>query len=234
MNRYSRRNFLRKGLAGLAVFAGGGLVLSRDAFPTERSGGDEDYIALLEEEEKIAFERPRNWNPTEDNIQGPFYRKSAPYRAKISPPLASGTVMVISGRVWGYDSKKPLQNAMIDIWHADDEGHYDNDGSSKTPPILSSINRARALTDESGYYEYETIHPAPYQLGRDVWRPSHIHYLVRHPGYKDLITQLYFRGDSHQDTDAFIKESLIIELQNLSAPGGSYQIGVFDIVLEPA
>ena len=207
MNMYSRRNFLRQGLAGIAVFAGSGLILTRDAFPTERSGGDEDYIALLEEEEKIGFERPRNWKPTEDNILGPFYRKSAPYRAKISPPLASGTVLVISGRVWGYDSKKPLQNAMIDIWHADDEGHYDNDGSSKTPPILSSINRARVICDESGYYEYETIHPAPYQLG--------------------------FIGDAHQDTNAFIKESLIIELQNLSAPGGSYERGVFDIVLDP-
>jgi len=234
MNDHTRRAFLKRGLTGLAVVAGGSLLLRNDAIPTERNGNESDYIALLEDESVKGLSQPKSWQPTEDNVLGPFHRKGAPYRAKISPPLAQGTVIVISGRVWGYDTKKPLKNTLIDIWHADDEGHYDNDGSSKTPPILSSKNRAKAITDENGFYEFETIHPGPYQLGVGVWRPSHIHYLVRYPGYKDLITQLYFKGDAYQDTDTIIKQSLIIDLDNVKTNRGTYESGVFDIVLEPA
>ncbi len=95
------------------------------------------------------------------------------------------------------------------------------------------MNRARLVTDETGYYEFESIHPAPYQVGKNAWRPAHIHYLVRAAGYKSLITQLYFKGDPHNKTDEFIKESLIIEVRTQKTRNGSYEAGVFDIVLAP-
>ena len=90
------------------------------------------------------------------------------------------------------------------------------------------------LLDETGYYEYETIHPGAYKTGPETWRPSHIHYYVRATGYKPLITQLYFKGDPHNKTDEFIKESLIIELTERKVNGGVIEAGSFDIVLEPA
>ncbi len=234
MDKFSRRNFLTKGAIGLAVLSGGVPVLRSAALPTEVNGDESQVIALLEQDNVSALTQPENWNPTEDNALGPFHRKGAPYRAKVSAPMSEGAVLVIRGRVWGYDTKKPLKNARIDIWQADHGGHYDNDGSSKTPPILASKNRARVITDENGYYELETIHPGPYQTSPGVWRPSHIHYLVRHPGYEDLITQLYFSGDAHQDTDSIIKQSLIIDLEQVNADNGTYETGVFDIVLEPS
>ena len=49
---------------------------------------------------------------TEDNILGPYYRAGAPFRAKVTPPLEPGTVLVINGRVWGHDTKKPLTGVM--------------------------------------------------------------------------------------------------------------------------
>ena len=90
------------------------------------------------------------------------------------------------------------------------------------------------LTDENGYYEYETIHPGAYKIGPEAWRPSHIHYLVRQPGYKDLVTQMYFKGDPHNKTDDFIKESLIIEVSKQKVGATAYEVGTFDIVLAAA
>lgn len=78
------------------------------------------------------------------------------------------------------------------------------------------------LTDEEGRYEYETIHPGAYRIGPQTWRPPHIHYLVRAAGYQTLVTQLYFRGDPHQKTDRFIRESLVIDLDTHKRGGGSW------------
>ena len=79
------------------------------------------------------------------------------------------------------------------------------------PSILGLfVNRARLMTDENGYYEYETIHPGAYRIGPNAWRPPHIHYWVRKQNYRDLVTQLYFRGDAHQREDQFIRQSLIV------------------------
>ena len=46
-----------------------------------------------------------------------------------------------------------------------------------------------------------------------------------------LVTQLFFKGDPHNKTDEFIKESLIIDLQTQKVGAASYEVGTFDIVL---
>lgn len=177
---------------------------------------------------------PRAWQPTEDNILGPFYRPAAPYRAKITPPLEPSNLLLIRGRVWGHDTRQPLVHATLDIWQANAKGRYDNDDPDKPPNEGVFLNRARLITDEHGYYEFETIHPGQYQIDTNVWRPSHIHYMIQHPGYKTLVTQLYFKGDPYNKTDQFIKESLIIDLEAIRLPQGIYHAGSFDIVLAKA
>jgi catechol 1,2-dioxygenase len=235
MSHFSRRRFLQQGTFGLASLGAAGLVLRAGAQPTPPSGGLGNYERLVKAQDPQGIELPKKWAPTEDNILGPFHRAGAPFRAKITPPLEPGTVLLISGRVWGFDTKKPLPSAVLDIWQANAQGRYDNDDPDKPPARDVFLNRARLITDENGAYEFETIHPAPYQIGPKRWRPSHIHYLVRHAGYKQLVTQLYFAGDPHNKTDDFIKESLIIEPARVKAPaGGAYERGTFDIVLEPA
>jgi catechol 1,2-dioxygenase len=231
----SRREFFRGGLAT----AGAALTLRADALPTPPSGTLKHYPEF-----QILAEAPlpqvapaalgAKAKPTEDNILGPYYREGAPYRAKITPPLVKGTPMLIRGRVWGFDTKKPLVSAVLDIWQADADGRYDNDDPNKPPAKGVYINRARVLTDETGYYEYETIHPGPYKTGPDTWRPSHIHYLVRKAGYANLITQLYFKGDRFNAKDEFIKDSLIITLEAVKVNGAAIETGVFDVVLAAA
>jgi catechol 1,2-dioxygenase len=229
----------RREFYGLAAAGVAGLTLRADASPTLPSG-TLDHYPLFEVLAKAPVAIPENGalpnavKPTEDNILGPYFREGAPFRAKVTPPLAKGVTMLICGRVWGFDTKKPLANAFLDIWQADADGRYDNDDPNKPPTKGTFVNRARVLTDETGYYEYETIHPGAYKTGPTAWRPSHIHYLVRKAGYANLITQLYFKGDKHNATDEFIKASLIITLEAAKVNGTTVETGLFDIVLAPA
>jgi catechol 1,2-dioxygenase len=217
MKFFSRRDFLRGGFftgaAGLAALGTG--ILRADAAPTPPT---EDPFSRL-------FGGREAGAPTEDSTLGPYYKAGAPFRGKLTPPLAEGTVLIIRGRVWGHDTKSPLPFARLDLWQTDAGGRYDNRGYAY---------RGRILADEQGHYEYETVHPGPYPLGRGASRPGHIHYRVTHPGYGTLVTQLYFRGDAHQKADPFIKDSLVIGLERKQSPGGAYEEGTFDIVLAPA
>jgi catechol 1,2-dioxygenase len=230
MAAQTRRDFFRFG--GLAALGSTGLVLRGDAMPTPTLPDAHGFEKVLFLDESAAKLKDTA-KPTEDNIVGPYFRAGAPYRAKITPPVEPGIVMVIQGRVWGFDTKKPLASAVLDIWQANAKGRYDNDDEQNPPAKDVFINRARLLTDENGYYEFETVHPGPYQTSPNTWRPSHIHYMVRHNGYARLITQLYFKGDKYNKTDEFIKDSLIIDLHNEKINGTTIERGTFDVVLAP-
>ena len=64
---------------------------------------------------------------------------------------------LIRGRVWGFDTKKPLTDATIHIWQANHAGRYDNDDRRRPPRKGVFRYRARMLTDELGRYEYENV-----------------------------------------------------------------------------
>ncbi len=234
MSNPSRRDFLRRGYLGLASLGVGSLLLRPDAAPTAASGGAGGDLPpdLLFQDKQDKTDK-RKLDPTEDNIQGPFYRAGAPFRAKVTPPLEAGEVLLVRGRLWGHDTKRPLSGVVIDVWQANAKGRYDNDDPRKPPRAGVYRYRARLVTDENGFYELETILPGRYKNGQS-FRPAHIHYMVRKRGYRTLITQLYFKGDPHNDSDPFIKKSLIIDLQGREAAAGAYRSGSFDIVLAKA
>src|SRR4028119_418932 len=131
MSNISRRDFLRSSTLGLAALGSGGLLLRGDAQPTPPSGNVPEQIAP-----------PKLLVKTEPNIMWPFFRSNAPSRAKITPPLAQGVVMLIQGRVWSFQTKKPLPNTVLDIWQANAAGRYDNDDASKPPGPKVFLNRA--------------------------------------------------------------------------------------------
>jgi catechol 1,2-dioxygenase len=233
MTNPSRRQLLT-GLAALG--AGGSLVLRADARPTPETPDAHGYLDFISAQaEDKGPTLPNTVKPTEDCILGPYYLAGAPFRGKVTRPFEPGTVLVVRGRVWGFDTKKPLAFASLDVWQADARGVYDdNPDPDHKPTAPTFINRIRLVTDEEGRYEYETVHPGAYRIGPDAWRPSHIHYLTQAPKYKRLITQLFFKGDKHNATDAFIKDSLIIETKTVKAGANAYETGTFDIVLAPA
>lgn len=239
--RISRRALIKGSVIAAAGAAFGDLILPASALPTEPSGSVGDYGAYITPVKQPVkapaavsgknAKSPDRFALTEDNILGPFYRAGAPYRAKITPPLERGKVVLVSGRIWSYETKRPIKGAVLDIWQANANGRYDNDDPSKPPKSDVFLNRARLISDENGYYEYETIHPGRYQIGPNIWRPSHIHYMVQAPGHKPLVTQLYFAGDPMNKSDHFIKQSLIVTFSEKKIGSESYETGNFDIIL---
>ncbi|HEU0037608.1 MAG TPA: hypothetical protein VFQ53_43655 [Kofleriaceae bacterium] len=136
---------------------------------------------------------------TADNIEGPFYKPRAPSRATFVTDDDPGERLVLSGTVRGGDCK-PLANAVLDIWHADARGDYDNDGFHL---------RGTLATDARGRWELHTVVPGRYLNGKR-YRPSHIHVKLRARGHHELTTQLYFDGDPYLDGDPFVVESLVM------------------------
>lgn len=237
-----RRSVLQLGLASLAGLASGKLALAQGAQPTPGSGELGEYGAFLERHGLLVAQAapvnavtatpPTPFNVTEANLEGPFYRAGAPTRYTITQPYEPGTVMLIRGRVWGFDTKKPIAGAPIHIWQANEQGRYDNEDRRNPPAADVFVNRGIIFTDSQGRYEYQTIHPGRYLNGRQ-YRPAHIHYMVQVPGYEQLITQLYFDGDPYNAVDPFIHPSLIIKLTASQRHGKTIESGVFDIVLRP-
>lgn len=159
--------------------------------------------------------------PTEDNIEGPFYREGAPFRTSLAEGV-KGTPLKISGRVLSTDGD-PIPGALVDVWHADGEGAYDNESDR-------FLCRGKMKADREGRYAFETVMPGQYDLDgygpRKAFRPAHIHYKVGAKGFKPLTTQLYFSGDKYLEKDPFARKSLVIDL----ADGK----GTFDLVLAKA
>jgi len=124
---------------------------------------------------------------TTNDILGPFYRANAPIRSDLITEGLVGQRIKLSGTVFKSDCKTPLKNAMVEIWHCDSEGVYDNESDAFN-------QRARVITDETGAYSFQTILPGKYLNGR-LYRPAHIHYRVTEQNSKELISQIYFQGD---------------------------------------
>lgn len=126
--------------------------------------------------------------------QGPFYSAGAPTIVdnKLAADGEPGTRLILSGRVQTLDCTATIPNTLIDIWHANDAGAYDNTGFT-----LRGITYSNA----EGFYLFETIIPGKYLNGAK-YRPSHIHFKITPPGFPTLTTQLYFEGDTDIPEDA--------------------------------
>ncbi len=173
-------------------------------------------------------ESPNVCDATAPNIEGPYYRTAAPFRDDLVDAGMAGTRLQVQGTVRDPDCV-PIADALLDVWQADDDGGYDNDGSDD-PPNDEYVLRGRLNADASGNYSFRTIIPGHYLNGAQ-FRPAHIHIKVSAPGYETITTQLYFEGDPYNDGDAFIVDTLIMAL--MDEPNGA-KSSRFDFTLQPS
>lgn len=170
-----------------------------------------------------------NWPPTEDNIEGPFYRPNAPMTTRLFGTGDKGELVMVSGRVLDTDGS-PVAGALLDVWLANSKGEYDidspNDRGNTSIPLKW---RGRMRTDGYGNYKFEAILPGQYEIGENKWRPKHIHFKVSASGRRSLTTQMYFVGDSFNESDTWWKPSLTAPLT--PAGQGSFSSS-FDFVLK--
>lgn len=145
---------------------------------------------------------------------GPFYTPNSPRRASLVEPGASGARLVLGGRVWTTDCR-PVPGALIDVWHCDAQGEYDNSGYRY---------RGHLFADANGAYRLETIVP-----GRYPGRTRHIHVRVQAPGSAPLTTQLYFPGEPGNADDFIWRPEL--EIAAAARAGDATRVGRFDFVL---
>jgi protocatechuate 3,4-dioxygenase beta subunit len=126
--------------------------------------------------------------------QGPFYTANAPVISNnmLASQAETGTRLILSGIVKTLDCTSVLANTVLDIWHANDAGAYDNSGFNL---------RGKVTTNAQGFYLFETVLPGKYLNGAS-YRPRHIHFRITPPGFPAVITQLYFQGDTSIPGDA--------------------------------
>jgi protocatechuate 3,4-dioxygenase beta subunit len=90
-------------------------------------------------------------------------------------------------------------------------------------------------TDEQGRYAFKTVRPAAYPAAPGRWRPAHIHFCVT-TKQERLVTQMYFKGEAHNDTDPWLnsvarKDLLITNPKPVAGrEPGALEV-TFDIVL---
>ena len=151
--------------------------------------------------------------PTPSETAGPFFKLRSPERASLIEPDMKGTRLELTGRVFGRNCK-PLAGALLDFWHCDDAGVYDNDGFRL---------RGHQFTDERGRYQLTTIVPGAYS-----GRTRHIHVRVQAKGGRVLTSQLYFPGEKRNRDDGLFRAELLMSLDAGSTP----QRGRFHFLLD--
>src|SRR5215211_5264817 len=65
-------------------------------------------------------------DPTTTDILGPFYRPGAPFKTDLVQAGTKGELLHFSGIVFDKDGKTPVKEALIEIWHCNETGVYDN------------------------------------------------------------------------------------------------------------
>ncbi|MCH8904619.1 MAG: hypothetical protein IIA45_11970 [Bacteroidetes bacterium] len=135
---------------------------------------------------------------TTSDILGPFYRADAPIRTDLTFDGIEGDQTIINGTVFSEDCVTPLKNAMVDLWHADAEGEYDHRSAE-------FLHRARWFTKADGNYKFRTILPGRY-LNAGQLRPQHFHFRVKADGHKELISQVYLKGDPYIKDDPWASD----------------------------
>ncbi len=143
-------------------------------------------------------------NPlTPAQTEGPYFKAGSPLKVDFRPDAATPNWvhLVFDGTVVGPNCL-PLQNAKIDLWHANELGQYDNaPGSYKM--------RGHVFTNACGEFHFDTIVPGLYP-GRT--RHMHVKVTPAGGGGATLTTQMYFPGEPQNQTDPLYNPALEMKL----------------------
>ncbi len=189
--------------------------------------------------------RGRSKAATESSLLGPFFRDGAPEMAAGASIARGieGEPLMVHGSITSTDGK-PVSGAQIDVWQASSSGQYDLQFDNFKGAEMNL--RARFRTDADGRFNFMSVKPSSYPvpsdgpvgkmlkaLGRHPFRPAHIHFIIRAPGFVTLVTALYIGGDKYIDSDVVFgsREQLVVKYQ----PSSSANIDSIEykFVIEP-
>ncbi|MEC9342557.1 MAG: intradiol ring-cleavage dioxygenase [Pseudomonadota bacterium] len=168
---------------------------------------------------------------SESTVLGPFHVADAPIRHMGDNICLDqkGEDMFVSGRILDTDGN-PIDEAIIDVWQANDEGFYDVQQKGIQPDFnLRGVFR----TGADGRYWFRAVKPRYYPipddgtvgkmlgaLGRHPHRPAHLHYIIKADGFETLTTHIFDPDDPYIDSDAVfgVKASLLAEFRRIEDP----------------
>lgn len=158
---------------------------------------------------------------SETTVLGPFHRENPPL-VKNGENLSPGVVgepLEVDVRICD-EQGQPLEGAQVDVWHTSPDGFYDSQ-------LGDAYNmRGRFITGPDGLVAFPTVMPSSYPvphdgpvgrvlqaMGRGPMRPTHVHFWIKKPGYRDLITHIFRDGDPYLHDDAVfgVKASLVTD-----------------------
>jgi catechol 1,2-dioxygenase len=150
---------------------------------------------------------------TSQNLLGPFWRMNSPRTedgGSIVRSPTPGPAMLVTLRFRDREGR-PVAGAEVDIWHASQEGLYENQDETQADMNL----RGKFFSDAGGVIRFRSIKPVGYPIPTDTvvgrllaaqmrhpYRPAHIHALAFRPGFKTLISQIYADDDPRIHSDA--------------------------------
>ncbi|HKP24753.1 MAG TPA: intradiol ring-cleavage dioxygenase [Dongiaceae bacterium] len=192
---FSRRGLL--GVGAVGIFAGLALRQShaqQDLLPvtSQCSDGDE---------------------PTPRQTEGPYFTPNSPERTNLLEDGMAGERIALAGFVLDR-SCRPVDRALLDLWHCDAAGEYDNQGYRL---------RGHQFSDAQGRFVFETIVPGKYP-----GRTRHYHIKVQAPARSILTTQLYFPGEPGNEADSIFSPALLLDIPLGRGPN----MGRYDFVLD--
>ena len=175
-----------------------------------------------------AISHPKPSEATKGTLLGPAHTHDAPAVSSGDAITAdtSGEPLLCICTV--HDTAgKPLEGVTIDVWETDSTGYYDiqRDGARQVD------GRAILKSDANGKFWYKAIVPVSYPIPHDgpvgqllrtlkrhAMRPAHMHFILTKPGYDELITALYIKGDPYENSDAVfgVKDDLMVTLVDVN------------------
>ncbi|UWR03695.1 hydroxyquinol 1,2-dioxygenase [Ruegeria conchae] len=159
---------------------------------------------------------------TSSSVLGPFHVSGA-------PPLPfggdmkrhyGGPVLLAEGVIRDTDGN-PISGAELDIWQTAPNGMYASQDEEQDTYSFHGL----MTTGDDGKYAFTTVKPVEYTVpsdgpvgdilracGRHPWRPSHLHYIVKAPGYRSLVTEIFPDDDPYLDQDTVfgVRDDLVM------------------------
>src|SRR5262245_29619988 len=151
--------------------------------------------------------------PTVRQTEGPYFKPSSPLRADLVERGNTARRVELSGQILTR-SCRPVAQALLDLWQADERGEYDTAGFRY---------RGHLSTEAGARSRLRTISPALYP-----GRTRHYHVKLQAPQQRVLTTQLYFPDEPMNRRDGLFRRELVMRM----AEAGDGLVARFDFVLD--
>lgn len=172
--------------------------------------------------------------------EGPYYPDHLPLdqdndliRITDDKTSAAGVISNFGGRLLNADGK-PVKDALIEVWQADNNGCYIHSKGVQRGKERDTHFQGygKITTNDKGEYRFRTIKPGLY-----TGRTRHYHVAVMQHGKRMLTTQLFLAGEAQNERDGVLR-GIKDETQRLSVirefkpvSGSQELVATWDIVL---